>query len=62
MLSGDFPSVSVAGNPPADAGDMGSVPGLGGFHIPLGSQAHAAQLLKLCSGDGELQLTGVCAV
>ena len=32
-----FPCDAVAGNPPADAGDMGSIPGLGGFHLPRGS-------------------------
>ena len=33
-------------NPPADAEDMGSVPGLGRFHVPWSGLAHALQLLK----------------
>ena len=28
------------------AGDMGSIPGLGGFHLPRSSEAHVLQLLK----------------
>ena len=30
----DFPGGTVNKNPPANAGDMGSVPGLGRFHTP----------------------------
>ena len=33
LLQG-LPSGTVGKNPPANAGDMGSVPGLGGFHMP----------------------------
>jgi len=33
----DFPGGSVVKNPPADAGDMGSTPGLGRFHMLQGS-------------------------
>ena len=33
----DFPDDPVVGNPPANAGDMGSIPGLGRFHMPLGN-------------------------
>ena len=29
----DFPGVPVGKNPPADAGDTGSTPGLGRFHM-----------------------------
>ena len=29
----DFPSGTVVKNPPANAGDMGSIPGPGKFHI-----------------------------
>ena len=32
--SGDFPGGTVVKNPPANAGDMGSNPGLGRSHIP----------------------------
>ena len=29
-----FPGGAVVKNPPADAGDMGSIPGLGRSHMP----------------------------
>ena len=32
----NFPGGPVVGNPPANAGDMDSIPGLGGFYSPLG--------------------------
>ena len=31
----DFPGFSVVRNPPANAGDVGLIPGLGGFHVQL---------------------------
>ena len=37
MLSWDFPGGSVGGTPPAKAGDGGSVPELGRFHMPRSS-------------------------
>ena len=37
FLLEDFPGGPVFKNPPANAGDMGSVLGLGRFHIPQGS-------------------------
>ena len=30
----DFPGGTVDKNPPARSGDMGSLPGPGGFHMP----------------------------
>ena len=33
-------------NPPANAGNMGSIPGPGRFHMPWSNQAHVSQLLK----------------
>ena len=33
----DFPGGTVVKNLPANAGDMGSIPGLGRFHTPRGS-------------------------
>ena len=33
----DFPGNPVVENPPASAGGMGSIPGLGGSHMPQGS-------------------------
>ena len=32
--SGDFPGGPVVKNPPANAGDTGSIPGPGGSHVP----------------------------
>ena len=42
----DFPGGTVDENPPAYAGDMGSIPGPGRFHMLQGNLAHAPQLLK----------------
>ena len=44
-----FPSGSVVNNPSANAGDAVSIPGLGKSHIPRSNQAHAPQLVSLCS-------------
>ena len=35
-------------NLPANAGDMGSSPGLGGSHVPWSDWAREPQLLSLC--------------
>ena len=35
----DFPGGPVVKNPPANAGDIGLIPGLGGSHMPRGNQA-----------------------
>ena len=43
-------------NPPANAGDTGSIPGPGRSHMPRSNKAHAPQLLSLCSGAREPQL------
>ena len=43
-------------NPPASAGDTGSIPGLGRSHMPQSSKAHAPQLLSLRSRAREPQL------
>ena len=45
----DFPGGPVVKNPLASAGDMGSIPCLGGFHVPWGNWARAPQLLSLHS-------------
>ena len=42
-----FPGGSVVKNPPANAGDMDSIPGLGRFHMPGGPKP-ITQLLSLC--------------
>ena len=43
-------------NPPANAGDMGSIPGLGRSHMPWSNSARAPQLLSLHSRAREPQL------
>ena len=57
----DFPNGSVDRSLPANAGDTGSITGLGGFHMLWDSWAHAPQLLKptrlepvLCNRRGHL--------
>ena len=42
-----FPGDAVVENPPANAGDMGSSPGLGGSHMPRSNWAREPQLLSL---------------
>ena len=44
-------------NPPASAGDLGSIPGLGRFHMPWSNKAQVPELLSLSSSALELQLT-----
>ena len=42
-----FPGGAVVESPPANAGDVGSSPGLGGSHMPRSSWAREPQLLSL---------------
>ncbi|KAJ8789500.1 hypothetical protein J1605_022027 [Eschrichtius robustus] len=42
-----FPGGAVVGNLPANAGDAGSSPGLGGSHMPRSNSAREPQLLSL---------------
>ena len=42
-----FPGGAVVESLPANAGDMGSSPGLGGSHMPRSGWARAPQLLSL---------------
>ena len=42
----DFPGGSVVQNSPANAGDMGSIPGPGRFHTLRDNEAHVPQLLS----------------
>ena len=44
-----LPGGSVVKNPPANAGDMGSIPGPGRCHTPRGNEARVPQPLDLCS-------------
>ena len=45
-MEGGFPGGAVVENPPANAGDTGSIPGLGRSHILRSNQARAPQLLS----------------
>ena len=51
-----FPGGSEVRNLPANAGNMGSIPGPGRSHVPWDSWACAPQLLGLCSRAWEPQL------
>ena len=48
-----FPGGSMVRNPPANAGDMGSIPGSGRSYMLQSSQAHVPQLLSPCSSAQE---------
>ena len=52
----DFPGGPVVESLPASAGDMGSIPGLGGSHMLQNNWAHMPQLLSLHSRVSEPQL------
>ena len=55
-----FPGGAVVESLPANAGDTGSSPGLGGSHIPRSNWARAPQLLSLRSRAHEPQLLSPC--
>ena len=46
MLKSDFPGGPVVKNLPVNAGDPGSIPGLGRSPMPGGSKSHVPQLVK----------------
>ena len=53
--------MAVVKNPPANAGDTVSSPGPGRSHMPRSNEAHAPQLLSLCSRAREPQLLSLCS-
>ena len=58
-----FPGGAVVGSLPANAGDTGSRPGLGGSHMPRRDWAREPQLLSLrvwslCSAAREAAIVG----
>ena len=57
-----FPGGSLVKNPPANAGDTGSVPGLGRSHMPQSNEASVPQLLSPGPGAQELQLLSPCVL
>ena len=66
ILFAGFPGGAVVENPPANAGDTGSSPGLGRSHMPQSGWASEPQLLSLrvwslCSATGEAAIVrGPC--
>ena len=56
----DFPGGSVDGSMPVNAGDTGSTPGPGRFHMPRGNSDCEPQLLSLCSNP-RATTTKACA-
>ena len=54
MAEGGFPGGAVVGSLPADAGDTGSCPGLGGFHMLRSGWAREPWPLSL-------HMSGACA-
>ena len=56
-----FPGGAVVKNPPANAGDTRSSPGLGRSHMPRSNWAREPQLLSLCSTAREAAIVrGLC--
>ena len=53
--NGDFPGGPVVENSPASEGDMGSILGPGGPHMPQRNWAHVPQLLSPHSDPEALQ-------
>ena len=51
-----FPGGLAVKNPPVNAGDMGSVLGLGRSHLPRGNWAPTSQPLSLCTRAKEMHL------
>ena len=45
----DFPGGPVVKSLPANAGDVGSVPGLGSFHVPQDDYTQVPRLLSPCT-------------
>ena len=45
---GGFPSGPVVGNPPANAGDTGSIPCLRGFHNTMGQLSPCGTTTEAC--------------
>ena len=52
----DFPGHPEAKSPPANAGDMGSIPGLERSLMPQSSRAHVPQLVRPRATTAEAQV------
>ena len=57
----DFPGGAVFKNPPANAGDTSSIPGLGRSHMPRSNEAPALQLLSPHTATTEARTPRACA-
>ena len=57
----DFPGGAVDKNPPANAGDMGSIPGSGRSCMPRSNWARVPQLLSLCATATEAHISRASA-
>ena len=53
MYTGDFPGGPVVKNPPANAGDMGLIPGRGRLHMPGSNYACEPPLPSPCAAATE---------
>ena len=58
---GDFPGGAVVKNPPANAGDMGSIPSPGRSHMPRSNEACEPQLLSPHATTTEACTPRACA-
>ena len=61
MHTQGFPGGAVVKNPPANAGDAGSIPDPGRSHMPWSNYTCAPQLLNLCPRARVPQLLSPCA-
>ena len=57
----DLPGDAVDGNLPANAGDMGLIPGLGRFQMTQNNKVCSPQLLSLHATTTETCVPGACA-
>ena len=61
MKKSDFSGGTVDKNLPANAGDMGLIPGLGRFHKLQSNQACVPRVLSLCSTTTEAHVPSLCS-
>ena len=58
----DFPGGTVDKKLPVNAGDMGSIPGLGRSHMPQSNEARVPQLLSPSTATTETSVPRACAL
>lgn len=59
---GGFPGGTVNRHLPANARDVGSIPGAGGFLTPWSNKAHGPQLLSPHAATTKARVPGACAL